>query len=157
MGSLENLIRTARANVDALEKEATRVAQSLEKERIRLAAFEEAAQAVDKVQASSVISGGGPGRPIGSFSPEWRKVLSLIAEAHEVGYPQVFEFADEAGIRSSRDAIRDRIRSYLRSGLLKGDTVRFSIDRAKAISRGVLDASATPALGDVAGMDRNAA
>jgi hypothetical protein len=146
MGSLENLIRSAHAEIDALEKDALRIAQSLDRARIRLAAFEEAAQEIGLAPQESPQDSG-RGRPIGSFSPEWKKVVVKIADAHRPGYARIFVFAREAGIKSSEDAIRDRIRSYVKTGLLKGDAERgFLVDRDKATARGIFEPKVPPLL-----------
>jgi hypothetical protein len=167
MVSIEALIRAARLNVTNLENEADRLAaetsrnaQSLEKERIRLAAFEEAAQAIGSVAPGQAAQAPARerGRPIGSFSPEWTKVLIKISEAGRADYPKVFEFADEVGIKSGRDAVRDRIREYLKSGLLVGDAAKgFSVDQAKAESRGILQGRKGSPEGEAEGVGKPSA
>ena len=94
------------------------------------------------------------GRKIGDINKKWREVLKLL---HEIGHPQKYESimiaVEMYGLTISGGAVRDRIRNFVRTGLMAGDAKsgfivtqdaaeRFSFAKANEPSEGGSDEDA---------------
>jgi hypothetical protein len=99
---------------------------------------------IPKTKTAPVRANGGGkkrgGRQAGDISHEWRKALALIHRFGEhQSYSDIQGIAEMVGIKSQLPNVRERVRTMVENGLMKGDSDSgFSVTTA-AVTRFELD------------------
>jgi hypothetical protein len=76
------------------------------------------------------------GRQLGSISHPWRRALAILNEYNRpVSYSDIQEAAEMIGIRTQLPNVRERVRSMVENGLMKGDSETGFVVTPEAASR----------------------
>lgn len=112
---LDKLIAEKREAVRRLSEIVSGYQQDLYFAEVELKALEAAAIARP---AAEVVKR--KGRQPGAISKEWRDVLRMMASAGPADYVLILALANEVGIEGDMANVRERVRTFVRNGLLKG-------------------------------------
>jgi hypothetical protein len=116
MDKLDRIIAECRREVARVRAELTDAQARLAVSEAKLTAFEEASRLRPATEEPKVRRGRQPG----AISQEWRNVLFQVFIRGAVDYATIHEIARSSGIETDLGNVRDRVRAFLRSGLMEG-------------------------------------
>lgn len=112
---LDRAIAEKRSWVERLEIEYAKAGRALDVARAELSAFE--AAATFRPAAESVKR---KGRQPGAISNDWREVLHGLYIHGSATYPQLMNIAIGSDMKTDAANLRERVRSFVKAGLLEG-------------------------------------
>lgn len=113
---LDKMIADKRREVDAARHTLREAQTALQVAEAQLAAFEEAA----RLRPVNAEDRPRRGRQPGAISADWRRVLHRIFQRGAVSYATIHQIAVACGIDTDIGNVRDRVRAFIRSGLMEG-------------------------------------
>ena len=129
MDKLQQMIETRRDAVKDLERKLSEAKRELEvfEQAARLRPLPAAERLANEAASESVRQDSAKvTTPVGVMSPQWIKTLKEMASNRGRRYlhSEIFDIAKRNDFSGTISSCRDRVRSYLDNGNLKGDSVK---------------------------------